>query len=208
MNNRKITKSKFNTKKGVLYLISAVIWLIIWQVVAMSIDMEIFLPTPVKVVTVLFQDLLPSSSFWLSLWSSVLNICLGFIIGCMLGISLAIIASLNSFIESFLMLPIKVLKSIPVASFVILVLLWLDARDLAIFVPAIVVLPMLYINTLAGIKETNGKLIEMANVFRIPFLKRLLSIYIPNTLPYILSACSLATGMRHRYQSKLDIHFG
>ena len=35
----------------------------------------------------------------------------------------------------------------------------------------------------------------MANIFRISFSKRISHIYIPNVLPYILSASSLATGM-------------
>ncbi|MBQ9700388.1 MAG: ABC transporter permease subunit [Lachnospiraceae bacterium] len=186
---------KNNFIKPFLCCASTLIWLCIWQFAAMAIDKEIFLPTPVKVITVLVRDLLPSNEFWCSVLASISHICLGFFLGCAFGILLAIIASLSSFMENFLGLPIRVLKSVPVASFVILTLLWFDADDLSIFIPAIVVLPMLYINTLTGIKETNGKLIEMANIFRISFSKRISHIYIPNVLPYILSASSLATGM-------------
>lgn len=192
---RKTNKHNQNNKKWILNLIAMVIWLFIWHFAAIAINMEIFLPTPQRVFTVLVQDLIPSNDFWLSLWSSITNICFGFTLGCVLGILLAVIASLSQYIEIFLLIPIKVLKSIPVASFVILVLLWLDAKDLAIFVPAIVVLPMLYINTLTGIKETSGKLMEMATIFRISFIKRITHIYMPSVIPYILSACSVATGM-------------
>ncbi len=195
MIDTKITGSKCRFKRFIMYAVCAILWILIWHLAAVAIDMEIFLPTPVRVFTVLVEELLPSSEFWLSLWSSVSHICLGFLIGCLLGVALAIMASLSSYIEAFLWIPMKVLKSIPVASFVILVLLWFDAADLAVFVPAIVVLPMLYINTLTGIKETNGKLMEMATIFRIPLGKRLTRIYAPSVLPYILSACSLATGM-------------
>ena len=120
---------------------------------------------------------------------------MGFLIGALLGISFAIISSISNIIKAFISLPIKVVKSVPVASFVILSLLWFDASKLAIFVPALIVLPTIYINTVAGINQTNDKLLDMAKLFHISFPKRLFHIYIPCTIPYILSACSLAVGM-------------
>ena len=43
--------------------------------------------------------------------------------------------------------------------------------------------------------QTDIKLLEMAELFRISALKKFVYIYVPATLPFILSACSLATGM-------------
>jgi NitT/TauT family transport system permease protein len=123
------------------------------------------------------------------------NIAFGFTIGMAFGLILAILASLSVFLEALIRLPVKVIKSVPVASFVILSLLWIDSEDLAIFIPAIIVLPNIYTNTLTGIKETSSKLIDMAKVFNISYSKRIFSIYIPNTLPYFLSASSIAVGM-------------
>jgi NitT/TauT family transport system permease protein len=162
---------------------------------ALHIDKEVFLPTPGKVFDVLIHDLLPSETFRLSIVSSLKNIGYGFLIGLVFGLLLAILASISYLIEIFLWLPIKIIKTVPVASFVILSLLWIDSKDLAVFIPAIIVLPTIYINTLTGIKETNSKLLDMAKIFKIPFSKRIFSIYVPSTLPYFLSACSLAIGM-------------
>ena len=184
-----------NSKKWGAYGLSILIWFFIWHITASHIDNELFLPAPLKVFDVLFNNLLSSESFWTSLLSSLAHICTGFLIGCIAGIIFAILASLNTILEAFIWFPVKVMKSVPVASFVILVLLWLDADDLAIFIPAMIVLPTLYINTLTGIKQTGSSLLDMAAIFRVPLLKRILHIYIPNTIPYILSACSLAMGM-------------
>lgn len=178
-----------------LYVASIILWIIIWQLLALHIDKEIFLPAPGRVFDVLVHDLLPSEIFWLSLVSSLRNIGYGFLIGLVSGLLLAILASISYLLEVFLWLPIKIIKTVPVASFVILSLLWIDSKDLAIFIPAIIVLPTIYINTLTGIRETNSKLLDMAKIFKIPFLKRIFSIYIPSTLPYFLSASSLAVGM-------------
>lgn len=197
----KENKSKKNSiykdslKKWGAYSLSIFIWICIWHIGASAIDSELFLPTPARVITVLFNDLLPSESFHASLTASLTHICTGFLIGSITGILLAVLASLSSFLKAFIWFPVKVMKSVPVASFVILVLLWLDADDLAIFIPAMIVLPTLYINTLTGIEQTNNKLLDMAKLFRVPLLKRVFHIYIPNTIPYILSASSLAMGM-------------
>lgn len=185
----------YNKKKWGAYGLSILIWLFIWHIAASCISNELFLPSPLKVFDALFNTLIPSENFWSSLLSSLTHICFGFFIGSITGILLAIPASFNTIFEAFIWFPVKIMKSVPVASFVILVLLWLDADDLAIFIPAMIVLPTLYINTLTGIKQTNYNLLDMATLFRVPLLKRILHIYIPNTIPYILSACSLAMGM-------------
>ena len=192
----KINNSKYkNLIRFSLYVASIILWILIWHFAALHVDKEIFLPTPRRVFDVLAHDLLPSKTFRLSVISSLWNIGYGFLIGLACGLILAILASISYLIEVFLWLPIKIIKTVPVASFVILSLLWIDSTDLAVFIPAIIVLPTIYINTLTGIKETNSKLLDMAKIFKIPFLKRLFSIYIPSTLPYFLSASSLAVGM-------------
>ena len=192
----KINNSKYtNLIRFSLYVSSIILWIIIWHFAALHIDKEIFLPTPKHVFDVLMHNLLPSETFRLSVISSLWNIGYGFLIGLACGLILAILASISYLIEVFLWLPVKIIKTVPVASFVILSLLWINSKDLAIFIPAIIVLPTIYINTLTGIKETNSKLLDMAKIFKIPFLKRIFSIYIPSTLPYFLSASSLAVGM-------------
>ena len=178
-----------------LYGLSIILWIIIWHFLALHIDKEVFLPTPQKVFNVLVHNLLPSEAFRLSVMSSLCNIGYGFLIGLILGLIFAVLASLSSIIEAFLWVPINILKTVPVASFVILSLLWIDSKDLAIFIPAIVAIPTIYISTLTGIKETSGKLLDMAKVFKIPYMKRIFSIYVPSIIPYFLSASSLAIGM-------------
>lgn len=182
-------------KKLLFCLMSIGTWLCIWQLAAWKINSEIFLPTPGKVVAVLWQELLPSAAFWKSLLSSLLHIGAGFILGSVLGMVLAVLSLMSPIMEVLCWFPIRVLKSVPVASFVILTLLWLDAEGLAVCVPAIVVLPILYLNTLTGLRETNKRLLEMTDLFRIPLGKRIRYLYIPNALPYVLSAASLAVGM-------------
>ena len=57
------------------------------------------------------------------------------------------------------------------------------------------VFPVIYSNVLEGIRSTDRELLEMGQVFRIPWGRRLLYIYLPHLKPFLFSACSVALGM-------------
>lgn len=191
-NNQKKTGKVYGI---IRYPASILLWFLIWYVAARQINNEIFLPSPDRVLKVLLVDLIPTAAFWKSLLTSLVHIAVGFLLGAMAGILLALTAAFSRAVELFCWFPIKVLKSVPVASFVILTLLWLDAEALSIFVPAMIVLPILYINTLTGMKETDPGLIEMTRLFRVPFVRQLWYLYLPEALPHIWAGASLAVGL-------------
>ena len=78
------------------------------------------------------------------------------------------------------------LKAVPVASFVILVLIWAGSRNLSVVISFLVVLPVIYVNTLAGLQSTDPKLLEMAVVFRMPVWRKIRFIYLPALVPYLV----------------------
>ena len=86
-------------------------------------------------------------------------------------------------------------KAVPVASFIILALVWLDSRSLSLFISALMVFPPVYLNVLEGLCRTDRKLLELARVYRIPLRRRIWGIYVPQVLPYFRSAASLALGL-------------
>ena len=57
------------------------------------------------------------------------------------------------------------------------------------------VLPIVYVNTIAGLASTDPKLLEMARVFHMPALKKVRYIYVPALMPYLVSGCKTALGM-------------
>ena len=177
------------------HALSIAFWLFIWQLAAILIDRELFLPSPVRVLKALFSELIYQKSFWTSIAASLAHIAEGFFLGTVLGILLAALSYCFKAIKVLLWFPIKVIKSVPVASFVILSLLWLRSENLSIFIPFLMVLPTLYVNTMTGLEKTDKKLLEMAELFKLSHFKKVFHIYIPHILPYILSACSLAIGM-------------
>ena len=191
-NNKKDCKS---LKKISFHLLSIIIWIVLWHIIATKLSNELFLPTPSKVFQVLFEDLLPSLEFRLSVKTSFLHIITGFVFGAFVGTLLAALSYICEAISVFLSFPIKIIKSIPVASFVVLTLLWCPSQKLSIFISFLVVFPIFYINTLEGLNHTDKKLLEMANLFKIHRIDKIKHIYIPQIISYLCSASSLAIGM-------------
>ncbi len=169
-------------------------WILIWQLVAIVIHNKILLAGPIDTVMAL-GSLIQTSSFWGSVWQTTGRILLGFLFGSVIGIILAYVAHEKSWVEDFLRPLVSALKSIPVASFVILLLIWFGSSNISVIICAMVVFPILYLNTLEGLKSTDVKMLEMAKVFRMPAGRRLRFIFLPQLAPFFKSAFKLAIGM-------------
>ena len=87
------------------------------------------------------------------------------------------------------------MKAVPVVSFIILALVWLPSRRLSVFISALMAFPVIYLNLREGAGRTDPQLLERARVFRVPLLRRLRDLYIPQVLPWLRSACSLGMGL-------------
>ena len=87
------------------------------------------------------------------------------------------------------------IKAVPVASFVILVLIWVPSRNLSIVISFLMVFPILYTNVLDGILSTDSKLLEMVQVFEVPKAVQIRYVYVSQVLPFFRSGCSVALGL-------------
>ena len=175
-------------------ILPVVAWLIIWQLVAMAVHNHVLLAGPVDTVNALIR-LAGEKEFWDSVLGTTLNILLGFFIGTVLGIGFAMLAYFREPVGDFLKPLVLALKSIPVASFVILLLIWFGNRNIAIAICALVVFPILYLNTLEGLGGTDVKMLEMAKIYRVPVWSEIRYIFLPQLHPFLRGALKLAIGM-------------
>ena len=169
-------------------------WIILWQFAASLIRNHIFLVGPVDTLRALCeQALLPA--FWSAILFSFGRICLGFFLAFFLGLFTGSLAYRFPIVSEFLEPPVQLMKTVPIASFVILALIWTGSRNLSVFISFLVVYPMIHVNTKAGLLSTNPELLEMASVFHIPLIRRVWYLYRGALYPYLKSACRTAFGM-------------
>ncbi|MCL2270688.1 MAG: ABC transporter permease subunit [Treponema sp.] len=180
--------------KRVIRLWSAALWLLLWQGLSVYIGQEILLVSPVSVVQRLAQLAL-EKGFWQSVLFSLQRITAGFLLAAITGVVFAALTARFRRIEEFLAPAILLIKSTPVASFVILVLIWVSSRNLSVVISYLMVLPIIYTNMLEGVRSTDVNLLEMAQVFGIPKHRRVLYIYASQVMPFFQSACLAGLGL-------------
>lgn len=199
MNKENVKKSKFNKETSMWKVcterIAAIfVAILLWQLLAMKLDQKLLLATPVDVAKTL-GVLVKSQEFYSAIAYSMGRILLGLLIGAAVGIACALLAGRWHFMEVLFWPYFSAMKATPVASIVILCLVWLSSRRLSVFIVFLVVTPVIYTNILAGIKNLDLKMKDMARVFGINGLRRLVYVYLPELKTYIIAAFALATGM-------------
>ena len=181
-------------KKRKLPLWAVLLWLLVWQAASMALDSDILLVSPLRVIATLLA-LLPTARFWASLLGSMARILGGFFLAAALGTLLAALAARFKRVEEWLAPPVLAMKTVPVASFVILALIWFSSQNLAVLISFLMVLPVIYANVLGGIEATDRQLLEMAQVFQISVGRQIRYLYVPQVLPFFQSGCAVALGL-------------
>ena len=166
----------------------------VWQAAAMLLNQRLLLASPVEVAARLCT-LLTEEGFAASLLFSFSRIVLGFVSALLLGTLLAVLAGRFSLFELLLRPFMLTVKSVPVASFIILALIWLSSRQLSSFISFLMVLPVVYTGVLGGIRAVDPRMTEAAGLFRVPWGRRLYYVWLPQVRPYLISACSVSLGL-------------
>ena len=175
-------------------LAAAAFWLAVWQAAAMAVGQEVFLVSPLRAAGTLLR-LLPTGDFWARVAFSSGRILLGFGLGCVCSAVLAVAARLCPAVELLLAPVMQLVKATPVASFVILALVWVRGRELSILISFLMALPVLYGAVRTGIASADVQLLEMARVFAVPAGRRLRAIWLPAVLPAFREGCRTALGL-------------
>ena len=169
-------------------------WLLTWAVLSRIIQNKIVLAGPIETLQALGK-LVTTGFFWDACIGTILRIATGYLAGMLLGILLASVSAGRSWMEEILAPVITLMKAVPVASVVVIFLIWWGSGNLGIAISFFMALPNFYLNTLEGIRSTDQKLLEMAKVFAMPARNQIFYIYRPALRPFWDSAIKLSVGM-------------
>lgn len=182
-------------------LLPLAFWLAVWQGAAWLVELsvegrgnELLLPYPVSVLKAMLR-LGAQPAFWGNVAASLGRILYGMAAGTAVGALLAMLTSLWSWCDRVLSPAIRVIRATPVASFILLVLLWTGRDYVPVVIAALMVLPVVWANLSRGIKATDPQLLEMARAYRFSALKTVRLIYLPSLRPYFSAALTTAMGL-------------
>ncbi|MBR6708351.1 MAG: ABC transporter permease subunit [Clostridia bacterium] len=176
------------------WLAVAAVWLTVWLIAARAVNLELLLPSPGQVLARL-GELAAGADFWRATAASLGRVMLGTIAALVIGVLLAVGGALCPPIRRLFLPLLGIIKSTPVASFILLALVWLERDILPAFMAALIVLPVIWGNLDTGIAAVGRDLRELAAVYRLPLARRLKRIYMPAVMPYFVSCCRTSLGM-------------
>ena len=191
-------------RNSLITLIAVLFFLTVWKIAAMLIGAEIILPHPETTFKYLF-DVVRSDEFLQSLTSTLARGITGFVFASCLGILVGFIAGFSKTVF-FLCQPFIVLiRSTPTMSIILLALIWFGSELVPVFVVFLIAFPIMAINVIEGVKNIDVKLLEMAKVYNIRFVKRVKDIYFPSILPYMIAGISNALGIGWRVAISAEV---
>ena len=190
--------------KALKTIISAVFILSVWEIAALIINDEFFLPDVLTTAESLFKILF-SGVFFKVIFTALYRVGAGLVLGILLGILLATLCHKFDFLNAMFSPLISIMKATPVASIIVLLWIRMSYTEIAIFVVILMILPIIWQNVYDGYKSIDKSLIEVANVFELTRLQRFRILIMPSILSYLLPAIITSVGLAWKAEVAAEI---
>ena len=175
-------------------VLSFAFWILVWYLCALKVGKVLILPSPFAVISALGR-LIVTGDFWVKTFVTILRILSGYCLGIVTAVLLAILTCTSSLADSLLSPIIRIIRATPVASFIILAMLWMRRSSVPILMAMLMVVPVVWENIMAQYQATDKNLLEMARAYKLSAWKKLRYIYVPSAFPGFLSGCLSAMGL-------------
>jgi len=139
----KISTTKL--KKYSAYLLSIIILLVGWFIIALKVDADLIIPKPGSVFLEIL-NLLKSKKFWIDFLHTFSRILLSFLFCVVAGSILGYFSGTVTFVRHFLEIPLSILRSTPVIAVILIALFWFPSGFVPIFVSILMTLPIMITN--------------------------------------------------------------
>ncbi len=176
----------------------AAFWIGIWYFISLYVNREILVPSPQKTLET-FISLFATEKFRTSLVKSLLRILTGFLLALVFGCIGAVLSYRFRFFEELFAPLLNLVRAVPVASFIILALVWIKTNSLPVFISFFMVLPIIWDNMLHGMRGVDTAALEAAAVDGAGKWRQIFYIVLPNLAPAFLS--SAVTGLGFAWKS-------
>ncbi len=175
-------------------LLILLFWLGVWEIAALIVDNVLLFPSPLEVVEALWK-LLHEPLFYRITANSVWNVLRGILYATLIGCLLSLLTYRVRFLHDLVMPLMTVVKATPVASFIVLTLIWIGSERVPTLITFMIVLPVVWTNLEEGLRSQSKELRQVTEVFHFGWRKTLLYLTVPAVKPYFVSACRASFGL-------------
>lgn len=191
------TVEYLKSNKFIYSILGIFLLLGLWQIGVIFMH-EIMLASPFQVFKAL-SEMIQTDTFWSACWITAKRAFAGILLGGIIGFVFGVFAGLNENIKNLLE-PMKwMVMSVSPIIVVGIAMMWFGmGTEMVIFIAALLLSPIVYVNTIKGIEMIDEKIVEMANVYKFSIYQKLKHIYIPALIGPLSAAMTIVitAGMR------------
>lgn len=178
----------------IISLTSVVFIVGLWYLVALKLDASVIVPTPLEVLDSL-KELFTTKDFVLNVGTTVLRAFESFVIIFILGSVFGIAAGRLKVIEMIFRPFVTLFKAIPVMSIILIAFLWLKTGQIPVFSAFLMAFPVMYVQTLDGMKNKSRELEQMCRIYNITGKRKLWNYTVPSLMPSLITGAKQSMSM-------------
>lgn len=179
-------------------------WVSVWQSFSLIVNNAYFLPSVPETFSSLIV-ILSSEYFFKVVFFTLLRVTIGLILGTVLGILLAFLSNAFSPIKSLITPLMSIIKSTPVATFIIILWVMMSGDALAVFIAVLMVMPIIWQNTMDGFTSIDKELLEVCIIYELSFFKKLRILVFPTLKKFLIPAIITSTGLAWKSEIAAEI---
>ncbi len=168
-------------------------WLGVWVAAYLATGQELLIASPVSVMKRF--AFVTEAAFWRCVGISLYRAAMAYVLGIVIACVLAVLCHLWQWVDDLVRPALAVIRATPVASFIILALVWLSSSNVPILTGMLMVVPVVFSNVKEGIDATDPQLLEMGKLFQWSRWKIFRRIIIPSVKSTFLAACEACVGL-------------
>ncbi len=178
----------------IIYPFAAVgIIVALWAIFAAAIDMELIVPSIGSTFDKL-GNLLTGADFYRALGNTLLRTAASFFTGALAALLLSLV-SLKDSVRKFLSPVIKIVRSVPTMSVILLTVIWMKPATSPIFVAFLINFPIMYSGFYSAFSGVDKDLVAMSKVYGVKFKNRLFELYLPAIAPAAFDCMQSSIGL-------------
>ena len=177
---------KYSWKSKIYTLISCLFFIILWQVIAVITNNDIYIPK-LQQVSEALKDIYMEQNFWKAIFSSFYRTIISYVLALAFSMILGILGAVYPFFR-YLMQPLNSFaKTVPTMVLVVLLLVWFDKDITPFAVGFAIIFPVLYEGVRNSLMQIDKKLIDMTKIYEVSLIDKIKKIYVPVMKFYFMS---------------------
>ena len=185
-------------------LVIVIGWILVWEILSLCISNPVLMAGPYETFKTLCT-MAGTAEFWLSAAGTLTRAAGGILAGLAAAAILGWAAYRKQFVREIMEPLFSVIKSVPVVSFIVLILLWAGGKSLSFCISWIVVMPLFYFGFLEGFAAADEKLLEMAKMYRMKKADEFRYIRYQALYPSLSAAVKSAVGLGFKSAAAAEV---